>query len=147
MKKPLLVSLLCITPLGACTAVSEDNVEPVPSISKLAETSAITGSLTYRERIALTPGSIATVSLEDMSRADAPAILIDQKRYSVNGVPFGFELRLPNRDMPQAARYTVRAKIRDANGKLLFTTDTVNPVMRRPVDQELGEIVMVRAAS
>ena len=138
-----LLSASLILGLAACSASGD---LPMRGSMTEGDVSSITGSLTYRERIALPPGSIATVYLQETSRADAPAIDIDTRRYAVSGVPFGFALELPNRDRPANARYTVRARITAADGDLLFTTDTVNPVANRIGDQQLGEIVMVRAS-
>ena len=142
MFKRAIFAAALIPAIGACNQAPE--VEAVPPLYQLDEVSKITGSLTYRERIALPPGSTATIRLEDIARADAPATLIDEVTYSLDGlnVPFAFELELPNRGMPQHVQYSVRATIHDADGTMLFTTDTVNPVMRRPVDQDLGMIVM-----
>lgn len=146
MRTISLALVLAIAPMTA--ACSTAYQEAVPPVYQIGEISKITGQLTYRERMALPPGSTATVQLQDIARADAAATIVDEVRYSLTGrnVPFAFELELPNRDMPQNASYAVRATINGPDGKLLFTTDTVNPVMRRPVDQNLGEIVMVRAA-
>ncbi len=36
----------------------------------------LTGTVTYRERIALSPGSVIDVQLQDVSRADAAAQII-----------------------------------------------------------------------
>lgn len=142
MFKPVILVAALIPVLGACSYVPP--VGTVPPEHELAEVPKITGTLTYRERIALLPGSIATVRLEETSRADAPATLIDEVTYSLDSVsvPFAFELELPNQEMPQHAQYSVRATIHGADGKLLFTTDTMNPVMRRPVDQDMGMILM-----
>lgn len=128
---------------AACTSAHQ---EPVQPIYALGETSVISGSITYRERIALAPQSTAKIQLLDISLADAPAKVIDQKIYDLTGrnVPVGFELTMPNKGVPENARLSVRAEIHGADGSLLFTTDTIQPVMSRPVDQNLGEIILVR---
>ena len=38
-----------------------------------AETASVTGTITYRERIALTPEAVVQVDLRDVSKADAEA--------------------------------------------------------------------------
>ncbi len=137
----LAVTLLsCLT--GACA--SADHQEPVHPMHKLGESSAITGAITYRERIALLPGSVAKVQLLDISLADAASTTIDEKTYDLDGrnVPIAFTLTMPNKGIPDTAMLSVRGEIRSADGKLLWTTDTVNPVMPRPVDQDLGMLVM-----
>lgn len=145
MRKSVVLAAMLLPLTAACATVNP--AEPATAIHQLGEVSKITGTMTYRERIALPPGSIAIVTLEDISRADAKATVIDEQRYSLanTSLPFAYELELPNRSMAENARYAVRGQIRAADGTLLFTTDTVHPVMRRPVDQNLGEIVMVSA--
>ncbi|MDQ3175872.1 MAG: YbaY family lipoprotein, partial [Acidobacteriota bacterium] len=38
----------------------------------------VTGTVTYRQRIAMPPGAVVEVSLLDVSRADAPAVVLDK---------------------------------------------------------------------
>lgn len=40
----------------------------------------VTGAATYRERMALSPGAVFEATLEDVSRADAPAVVVGQTR-------------------------------------------------------------------
>ena len=51
---------------------------PEPDAEALAPvaTETVRGEITYRARIALVPGSTATVTLNDVSRMDAPATRI-----------------------------------------------------------------------
>jgi uncharacterized lipoprotein YbaY/heat shock protein HslJ len=81
----------------------------------------ITGSATYRERIALTPDALFEVTLEDVSRADAPAEVIGRTREENPGqVPISFELRLDPGMIDPNRRYVVRASIREG-GRIRFT--------------------------
>ena len=45
-----------------------------------ATTTSLTGHVMYRERIALRPGSIVTVKLVDVSRADVKATVLAEQR-------------------------------------------------------------------
>ena len=64
-----LPALLACASLAACmTDGNETNL-----MTQASEIMTLSGQLSYRERIALLPGSTATVSLEDVSRADAPS--------------------------------------------------------------------------
>jgi len=51
------------------------------------DTQTITGSATYRERIALPPGTVFEATLEDVSRADAPAEVVGRVRVEKPGQP------------------------------------------------------------
>jgi putative lipoprotein len=94
----------------------------------------VTGTLLYRERLILPPGAVAEVSLLDVSRADAPARAIAQQVIrdpSPPPIPFVLEYDLA--DIDQRMSYAVRASIRQ-HDQLLFTTDTVYPVITRGAD-------------
>jgi putative lipoprotein len=90
----------------------------------------VSGTVTYRQRIALPQTAILTVRLLDVSRQDASAPVIAEQRIETAGrqVPFSFELAYDRRLIQERNRYAVRAEIADG-GRLLFTTDTNYPVI------------------
>lgn len=93
---------------------------------------SITGTVTYRERVALPPDAVVRVVLIDASIQDvqAPEIAATELRPAGRQVPLSFELRYdPGRIDPKHV-YAVRATIRSA-GELLFTTDQAYPVITR----------------
>jgi putative lipoprotein len=90
---------------------------------------SIHGSATYRERIALPPTAAFEATLEDMSRADAPADVIARTRVSPAGnSPIRFEIPVDLARIRPDRRYVVRARILDGD-RLVFTTDTSYPVL------------------
>ncbi len=92
--------------------------------------SALEGSASYRERIALQPGSVLTVTLEDVSRADAPATVLGTYKAAVTGqVPLAFSVLYDPADIQAGHRYSLRAQLRSSEGALLFTSDTHIPVL------------------
>lgn len=86
---------------------------------------------TYRERIMLTPGHVLTVKIEDVSRADAPAIVLAQTTQNLDGKapPYSVSLKVPSNQIDPRMTYAARAEIRDASGNLRFTTDTRHSVL------------------
>ncbi len=95
------------------------------------ETGTVSGTLTYRERIMLTPEAVATVTLEDVSLADAPAKVIAQQEIVNPGAPpIAFELEYPLDAIDERMTYSVRAQVHD-RGQLIFTSDTHAPVLTR----------------
>lgn len=90
----------------------------------------VSGTVTYRQRSALPPTAVLTVSLLDVSRADAPSTQIAQERIETAGkqVPFTFGFAYDRARIQERNRYAVRAEIRDGE-RLLFTTDTSYPVI------------------
>jgi uncharacterized lipoprotein YbaY/heat shock protein HslJ len=91
--------------------------------------STITGSASYRERIALPPAAVFEATLEDISRADAPATVLGRARIESPGnPPIRFSIDFDPAAIDARHRYVVRARI-TLDGQLMFTTDTVKPVL------------------
>lgn len=105
----------------------------------------LTGSATYRERIAVPPGAVLEVQLADISRADVAADVLSSKRYALQGVPADFSLDYDEALIETNMTYAVSASIR-LDGKLLFTTDTVYPVLTRGAP-ERADLVLVQVSS
>jgi putative lipoprotein len=117
----------------------------VPAAGGGAVTRQVTGSVTYRERIALRPTAVVTVRLEDVSLADAPSVLIAEQVIRTEGrqVPFEFALAYDASRILPSHTYAVQVRIEDG-GKLLFISDTMNPVITRDAPSRL-DIVVRRA--
>ena len=108
---------------------------------------AVTGSIAYRERIALPSDAKIEVRLDDVSLADAPARTLARQDFSAGGgqVPFRFSLDVDRAAIDPRHSYAVAARISDASGELMFITDTRNSVAfdaRSTVD--LGTLMLVR---
>ncbi len=95
--------------------------------TKMAEQKiqSVTGTIAYRERILLPDDAKVTVSLQDVSKMDAPAEVIAKQQFITNGhqVPLTFDLSYDSSKIQPKHRYTVSARI-EVNGKLRFITDT-----------------------
>ena len=116
--------------LAACG--SDSSSDPAaPSDDLSGEKAQVTGTLMYRERIALTPGAIAEAWLLDTSRADVPAVEIAyQKIEDPRSPPIPFVLDYDPQEIREGMQYGVRATI-SVDGELLFTSDTHYPVLTR----------------
>ena len=137
--------------LGACANNSNQTDGAGEQPDTLEEqvtprTSLVTGSIGYRERIALPPGSVAQVKLSDVSRADAPAAVLAEQTITLIGtqVPVPFELDVEPRMFDARLRYSVSAQIRDAAGQLLWTTDTSNPIDVTQQVNNMGLLTMIQ---
>jgi putative lipoprotein len=88
----------------------------------------VSGTVTYRPRIALAPGAVLTVRVLDVSRADAAAITVAEQAGEVHRqVPLPFELRFDPSDLDPRCRLSVSAQIH-LDGQLRWTSDTHVPV-------------------
>lgn len=106
----------------------------------------VTGQIGYRQRIALLPGSTATVTVSDVSRADAPAEVLAETAIAAKQVPIPFSLEVPTENMSDRGRYALRATIHDAEGALRWTTDTHIPIDPAMAVNDLGLLTLVQVA-
>ena len=105
----------------------------------------ISGSVTYRQRIALPPDAILTVRVQDTSRADAKARTLAEQTIELGGqqVPINFQLTVDRDLLGKKARITLAARI-ESHGKLIFINDTAYPVKidagKGHVDMQLRQV-------
>ena len=103
------------------------------------------GTVTYRERMALPPGAEVEVKLLDVSRADAPAIVLAETTLQPgHAAPFPFSLDYDAAAIAQGHSYALQARI-TAGGRLLFITTTRHPAFENPAGQ--AEIVVERVTT
>ncbi|HFQ5193521.1 TPA: YbaY family lipoprotein [Vibrio vulnificus] len=104
----------------------------------------ISGTVFYRERIALPEDAAVTLVLEDVSLADAPAKVIAKHKFITNGkqVPLSFDLAYDSKKLIANHRYNVRARI-EVNGRLRFISDTIVPVITDEANTHNVEIMVV----
>jgi putative lipoprotein len=124
------ILLVALAGLSACGSDSSTHPAAIgdDASGRMAQ---VTGTLMYRERIALPPGSVAEVWLLDTSLADAPAKEIAYQEIEDPGSPpIPFVLDYDPREIRDGMQYGVRATIKH-DGQLLFTSDTHNPVLTR----------------
>lgn len=112
-----------------------------------AETGMVTGTVAYRERMALPPDAVVQVQLSDVSLQDVAAQALAETSLSPKGrqVPLPFELRYDPAKVVPGHRYAVRATIR-SEGQLLFTTDTHTPVLTEGHPDKV-DLMLVRVTS
>jgi len=86
--------------------------------------------VTYLQRIALSPDAVITVTLQDVSRADAPATVIGTQVQAAGGrqVPIAFEVTYDQTKIDQRLTYTVSATIQES-GKVTWRSTQAYPVI------------------
>lgn len=108
----------------------------------MAATDVIRGSVTYRERMALTPGTTLEVELLDVSKADAPATVVATESVPVvRQVPIPFTLSYDPAAIQPANHYALTARlVRD--GRMIFRSTATTPVLTAGAG-ETAEILLV----
>jgi putative lipoprotein len=113
------------------------------SATQDAKTGRVTGTVTYRERIALPPDAVVEVQLLDVSLMDVAATLIAEQTITPqHQVPIAFELPYDPADIDERLSYAVRATIRIGE-KAMFITNRSYPVLTRGTPNHV-DLVLVR---
>jgi putative lipoprotein len=104
------------------------------------------GSVAYRQRIALPPTAVVTVRIEDVSKADAPAVVIGEQVIETKGrqVPIPFAVSYEPGKIKETHRYSLLARIEDDAGRLLFINDSNVPVITGGNPTEDIEVILVQ---
>lgn len=136
------LAVIALFVLGACGGEGADPAAEAPSMATLS------GTVAYRERMALPINARINVRLLDVSRMDVPAVVLAEQNIDAQGqsVPVPYALEYDPARIQDNMSYAVRAEIRDAAGALLWTTDTVHPVLTRGAPSDGVDIRVVRVA-
>ena len=130
---PLAMSIcLALLTANACQTESEPSNSTLEVTSGRDPNAYVSGSVTYRERLALTPDATLIVEIRDVSYADAPAPLIARQTISEPGqVPIAFKVGYNREDIDSRSIYSISAKIVESDGRLAFINDTAYEVITR----------------
>ncbi|WP_067705282.1 MULTISPECIES: YbaY family lipoprotein [unclassified Erwinia] len=128
---PILTGAALAVALSGCAQKGHD-VPTATLASQVAGQQAtlrqpnVSGSIYIRQRIALPPDAVLTVTLSDATVADAPSKVISQRVVRTDGkqAPFKFILPFNPSDIKPDARILLSAAI-TVNGKMMFITDSV----------------------
>ena len=131
------------TPPASPTQAPAPRTAPTFSKPDTSAISRVTGTITYRERIALPPDSVVEVRLSDVSEADAPSITISEQVIENPGqVPIDFEIEYEPAEIDERSTYSIQVRI-IAGGELAFINDTAYDVITRSIPDHV-EMVLVR---
>ena len=118
--------------LASCQAATERTEGVSEVVSEHNTNDSISGTITYRERIALSSDATALFELRDVSLADAPAPLIaSQTIHNPGQVPIKFKVPYNRDDIEPRRTYGITARIIESDGHLAFINDTAYDVITR----------------
>ena len=86
-----------------------------------------------------------TVRIEDISKADAPAEVVGEQVIKTEGaqVPIPFAVSYEPENIIENHHYSLRVRIEDGAGRLLFINDTNVPVITNGNPVEDIEVVVI----
>ena len=117
-------------PPAPTTGATVPGTDPDPPPVSQQGDARLSGSVTYRERIALTPGATLTVQLRDTSLQDAASELIAEQVIPNPGqVPISFEVLYKSARIDPRNTYSIQARITEGDGRLAFINDTAYDVL------------------
>ncbi len=137
-----LLAFALVLLLAGCSSSRSDS-------DRVVDDAVLTGSVTYRPRIALPPDAVVTVQLLDVSRADAASTTLAEQTIRTDGmqVPIPFRLTYNPFDIDPRMRYAVRATISDGDGRMTWTTDMAYPVLTQNAPMDDVAIAVVQVTS
>lgn len=115
----LLFALFTALVFTACSGNSQPN-----------DLASVSGTLVYRERLALPETASVTVRLVEMKTMDSPGKVISRQSFVTEGqqVPLHFALNYDPSQISASHEYVITAQI-DVSDRPLFITNTVNKVI------------------
>ena len=117
MSKRAVVAALCLFVAGPVAQARQDQARSAAHI---------TGSITYREKMTLSPNAVVIVRLDDVTRPGSAEPIVASTRIDQPGqVPIRFDLPYDPQLIDQRSRYAVRAVITDGGFVAFASLDTV----------------------
>lgn len=100
-----------------------------PGLASAQGPAAVSGTLTYRERIALPANAIVTVQIAELRTGAAPQVIAEQ-RFTTNGAqpPFRYTISYDPTRINSSAQYTIQSNI-SVDGQVRFSTGQVYRVI------------------
>jgi putative lipoprotein len=110
---------------------------------------SVTGAVTFDGQATVPPESILVVRIEDVSLADAPAVVVGDQIIPTEGkqFPFPYEVAYDKNKIQNNHRYSMSANMQDGAGTLLYISDTAIPVITNGYPTSEVEIGVVPVKS
>jgi putative lipoprotein len=126
-RQPAVALLACILFFATVAAGCRETGPPVQS----SRQGAVEGVISYRNWMALPPGTETHILLQDISRADAPAVTLSERFLDdLQQLPAPFVLYYDTREIDPRHTYAVQARITQGD-RLLFVNSHTVPVITR----------------
>ena len=146
-RKALVAVTALLAGVMAVVACQGDAVAPNATTAVTSGRSpdaSVSGTVTYRERLALTPEARLEVQLRDTSLMDAAAPLVaEQVIVNPGQVPINFKVEYNGDDIDSRNTYSIQARITEGDGRLAFINDTAYDVITRGNPREVDMVLVM----
>ncbi|MCY4043964.1 MAG: META domain-containing protein [Cellvibrionales bacterium] len=115
----------------------KENVSANPDSSK----AKISGTITYRERIALPPGASLQIKIISI-RSDNAELIVRKTQLLNNAPPFAFDIEIPEKMRQSGEKFALQADIK-RNDQVLFSA--TKPIDLVNQSKNVGEITVKRS--
>ena len=91
------------------------------------------GNIVSKESVTLSDGATIQVQIQDVSLADAPAKIVGEQSIDGSGeqLPIAYEVAYDPAGIEDRNAYSMSVRIEDAEGNLIYISDTNTPVITR----------------
>jgi putative lipoprotein len=138
----IVVAVLALCTLVVCIAAA------IAGFSGRKDAASVSGTIVYRERIALPPEAVVKVQVQDVSLQDVAAKVMGEQIIANPGqVPIPYEVAYDPNQIQENHTYAVAARIEDGSGKLLFINTQSYPVITRGAPTKDVQILVEMVAS
>jgi len=106
---------------------------------------AVTGAIAHTHRMTLPVGYVVTVQIEDTTKADAPGKKIAEQVIKSQGeqLPMPFEIVYDPGKIDANHTYSIRVKIEDSTGKMLYTNNSSVAVITNGNPTQNVDVIVV----
>lgn len=108
-----------------------------------AQAAAVSGTLTYRDRVALPANAVVTVQIAQI-QSGGPNLVVAEQRFTTNGAqpPFRYSLAYDPARIDPNRQYTVQSNI-SVGGQVRFTTNSIYRVITGGAPVQNVNLVLV----
>ena len=111
--------------------------------------STVSGNIVSKENVTLPDGANIQVQIQDVSVADAPATVIGEQTIDGSGIslPVPYEVSYDPSEIDDRFSYSMSVRIEDADGGLIYISDTNTPVITNDNPTENVDVNVVPVSS
>ncbi|NTU79907.1 MAG: hypothetical protein HGA45_10965 [Chloroflexales bacterium] len=102
----------------------------IPGLVGAQGTAAVSGTLSYRDRVSIPANAVVTVQIAEVPTAGRAGQVIAEQRFTTNGAqpPFRYSIAYDPARIDAAKQYTAQSNI-SVGGQVRYTTNTVYRVI------------------